>query len=267
VHYFDPHATYAPPGAYAEKLGVRRDDPLLAGGQNIVTFRSKPPGEKEIATLVALYDAEIAFTDAEIGRLLDGLGFGKLGKTVVVLTADHGEEFGDHGGMLHGRTLFEEMIHVPLLVAGGDLPSGRVVDTPVSLVSIAATLAELAEATPPADLAGRSLVRALHAAPDTPTMVFAELATTNAVHRGAAIDGTWKLVLNRGFVPSLYDLATDPAERTSLHESQGERRTILQKEIGAHNKVGSKARAAAPPMERSLSANRREGLRQLGDFE
>lgn len=268
VHYFDPHASYTPPAAYAERFGVAADDPLLQHGQGFVTFGSKPPAAPELAKLVALYDAEIAFTDHEVGRLLDGLG--PAAETVVVVTADHGEEFGDHGGMLHGKTLFEEMLRVPLLVAGADLPAARVVDAPVSLVSIPATLAELAKVAkvaPAAGLAGRSLVPALRGTPEAPVTIFADLAPTGATHRAAAIDGAWKLILNRGFAAALFDLASDPGEHTSLHQSNGERTMALQKALGEHNKAGYKARAAAPPKERALDADRRERLRQLGYVE
>lgn len=243
VHYFDPHASYTPPVAYAERFGVKAEDPLLARGQAMVTFGGPPPGAPDLATLLALYDAEIAFTDHELGRLLDGLG----NEAIVVVTADHGEEFGDHRGMLHGRTLFEEMIWVPLLVAGADLPPGRVVETPVSLVSIAATLTELAGVPPSPGLAGRSLVPALRGGAPAADIVFAELATANALHRAAAIDGTWKLILDRGFAPVLFDLAADPDERARRQHGVADRVVALQKALGDHTRAGFKARGAAPP--------------------
>lgn len=250
VHYFDPHANYTPPAAWAARFGVAADDPLLARGHAMVTFGSSPPDAPVLATLLSLYDAEIAFTDAEVGRLLDGLGIGGTtsptngAATYVAVTSDHGEEFGDHGGMLHGRTLFEEMLRVPLLVSGGDLLTGRVVDVPVSLVSLAATLAELAHATLPAG-GGRSLVPILRGAPAPAEIVFAELAPPYAFHRSAAIDGSWKLLLGRGFQPSLYDLAADPGERADQERGFPQHSMPLQKALGEHNKAGFKARTAA----------------------
>lgn len=269
VHYFDPHASYTPPPDYAERFGVKADDPLLARGQAIVTFGAKPPPPDQLATLVALYDAEIAFTDHEIGRLLDGLGVpgDHARDTVVVLTADHGEEFGEHGGMLHGRTLFEEMLHVPLVVAGAGVPTNRIVEAPVSLVSIAATLADLAAVPPSPTFGGHSLAPAIHGAAAVSEVVFAELAPSLAIHRSAAIEGTWKLLLGKGFVPSVYDLATDPGERTDRRQNAGGQTAALQKAIGEHNKAGFKVRASAPPEKRTLDAERRERLRQLGYVE
>jgi arylsulfatase A-like enzyme len=264
VHYFDPHASYSPPAAYAAKFGVQPNDPLLAPGQGAITFANKVPEARELATLQALYDAEIAFTDHELGRLFDRLG---LADAVTIVTADHGEEFGDHGGMLHGKTLFEEMLHVPLIVAGGGLPAGRVVDAPVSLVSIFPTLGELAKATLPAGLPSRSLVATLRGGAPAPEMIFADLAPAGAAHRAAVIDDSWKLILNRGFVPLLFDLASDPGETKNRNQGEGARTMALQKGLGEHNKAGFRARAAAPPVQRALDADRRERLRQLGYVE
>jgi hypothetical protein len=75
----------------------------------------------------ALYDAEVAFTDSEVGRLLAGLDeLGLAERTIVVATSDHGEEFLDHGGFEHGHTLYAELTHVPLIVRAPGLAPGRV---------------------------------------------------------------------------------------------------------------------------------------------
>jgi arylsulfatase A-like enzyme len=182
---------------------------------------------------------------------------------VVVVTADHGEEFGDHGRMQHAKTLYEEVLRVPLFVAGGDLPTGRVVDTPVSLISVFPTIAELARAEPPPGLPGRSLLPVLRGGALASEPMFADLPS-GAVHRAAAIDGSWKLVLDHGFVPKLYDLASDAGETTPKNQSEGARSVAMQKAIGEHNKACFRARVAAPPVARALDAERRERLRQLG---
>jgi arylsulfatase A-like enzyme len=268
VHYFDPHASYAPPRAYAERFGVAADDPLLGRGQNLVV-RGKPPPEDVLATLRKLYDAEIAFTDHEVGRLLDGLGVERESApgSVVVVTADHGEEFGDHGGMEHGKTLFDEVLRVPLLIAGTGLPGGRVVETPVSLVGIVPTITELAGIAAPAEGRPASLVSALRGGEAAAGPVFATLAPPTAKHRSAAVEGTAKVILDRGFKALLFDVARDPGERTNIAEADFVRSRNLQLAIGAHNKAGYKARGAAPPEKRALDADRRERLRQLGYVE
>ncbi len=265
VHYFDPHASYAPPRAYAERFGVAADDPLVGPEQNLLV-RGKPPAEPVLATLRKLYDAEIAFTDHEVGRLLDGLGVERDGApaSVVVVTADHGEEFGDHGGMEHGKTLFDEVLRVPLLIAGSGLPPGRVVEAPVSLVSILPTLTELAGVPPAAGGPGPSLVPVLRGGEAPAGVVFATLTPPIAKHRSAAVEGTAKVILDRGFKALLFDVARDPGERTPINDARLER---LQRAIGAHNQAGYKARAAAPPEKQTIDADRRERLRQLGYVE
>ncbi len=261
AHYFDPHASYSPPAAYAAKFGVAADDPMRGPAQALVTLTGKTLQGPHLATIVALYDAEIAFMDTEIGRLLDGLRAERSRDTVVVVTADHGEEFADHGGVQHGRSLFQEMLRVPLLVAGGDFPAGRVVDTPVSVISIVPTLAEIAATIPPDGLTGRSLVAELRGATAAPQAIFADLPA-GAKHRAAVVDSTWKLLLDKGYMPVLYDLARDPGELNPSTEAS--LKTALQKTLGAHNKAGYRARAAAPPTERVLDHDRRERLRALG---
>jgi len=265
VHYFDPHASYSPPVAYAEKFGVHADDPLRGPAQPLVMYK-KVLTAQELATLQALYDAEIAFTDHEIGRLLDGLGFGHTRDTLFVVTSDHGEEFEDHGRMQHAKTLYEEMLRVPLFVAGLDLPAGRVVDAPVSLVSVFPTIGEIARAELPPGLPGRSLVPVLRGAAPAFDLMFADLPAGMA-HRSAVVDGSWKLLLDHGFMPVLYDLASDPAESTPRNESEPARVAALQKVLGDHVRTSMEARGAAPPVQRVLDADRRERLRQLGYVE
>lgn len=262
VHYFDPHASYSPPPAYAERFGVPANDPLRGPVQAMVMME-KTLTAAQLATLRALYDAEIAFTDREVGRLLDGLGFGRVQDTVVVITADHGEEFSEHGRMQHTRTLYEEVLRVPLVIAGADLPAGRVVDAPVSLVSLFPTVAELAGTEAPAGLPGRSLVPALRGADLAAEPVFADLSS-GLVHRAAVVEDTWKLLLDRGFAPQIYDLATDAAETTPQNANQAGRVAAMQKAIGEHNKTCIRARGAAPPVASNLDSDRRERLRQLG---
>ena len=118
LHYFDPHSVYQ---AHPDQVG---------------TFGSKRP--------VDLYDGEIAFTDQHIGRVLSGLeGLGFDDDTVVVFTADHGEEFRDHGGVDHGHTLYQEQLHLPLIIrVPGEEPGRhpgmvRSIDLPATILDLA----------------------------------------------------------------------------------------------------------------------------------
>ena len=109
----------------------------------------------------AAYAGEVLYTDHEVGRFLEFLDSSGLSdNTVVLITSDHGESFGEHGRLGHGSALFEEELQVPLLLrAPGRSQAGLQVDTPVSLIDIAPTLLELAGIDAPGAMQGKSLVR------------------------------------------------------------------------------------------------------------
>jgi hypothetical protein len=181
VHYYDPHEPY-----------ILHDD-------------AANPAD----TPFAAYLGEVAHTDRQIARLLDALGAG-LDEVAVVLTADHGEAFGEHGHRFHGTDLFEEQIRVPLWVCpprGRPLPPAA---APVSAIDIAPTLLDLAGVEAPAAFAGRSLLREAGSAP-----VFAEII--RGARMQAAIGVRHKLVRYLdGDVRLLFDLERDAAERVDL---------------------------------------------------
>jgi arylsulfatase A-like enzyme len=128
VHATDPHFPYLPPPRYArafERRDVSRATYLALveamrpfhNGQERWGTRPAPIVERDAALLRDLYDGEIRRADAGFGVLLDALAArGLLAQTIVVLTADHGEEFLEHGGIAHGQTLYGEALHVPLLI-------------------------------------------------------------------------------------------------------------------------------------------------------
>lgn len=144
LHYFDPHDPYVPPPGFDERFGEASGSAL----------------EDEVRR----YDGEIAFADAALGRLLDGLAAHGLDrKTVVAVTADHGEGLMDHGVMRHGVHIYEAFVRVPLVLR---LPSrrsaGARVATPVSLVDLLPTLVELGGLRADSRLwQGRSLARGI----------------------------------------------------------------------------------------------------------
>jgi len=270
AHYFDPHAGYFPPPAYATRFGVAEDDPLRGEAQwpLLLTFDA-PAGPADTATLRKLYDAEIAFTDQQIGVLVEAVRARARRPTYFIVTSDHGEEFGDHGGIQHGRALWEELIRVPLIVLGPDVPPGGVVDTPVSLVSLWPTLAELLGAAPPAQADGPGLADLLRGGvPARAPRVFADLLPRfprdRHLHRRAVIDGPWKLTVAPDRATALYDLASDPGERHDLGRAQIGRTKLLQAILKAHHAVANSARTELPPETVTLTEERRERLKALG---
>jgi arylsulfatase len=155
LHYTDPHEPYLPPPRWRDRF-VREasgfDETLLNGKR----FTRVPLDGDELAAVRAHYEAEIAFVDHEVGRLVDALG----NDVIVVLTGDHGEEFRDHGAFLHGHTLYQELLRVPLLLAGPGIPRDRTSAVPASHVDILPTVLELARVPSPPSVNGRSLLGA-----------------------------------------------------------------------------------------------------------
>jgi arylsulfatase A-like enzyme len=223
VHSVDPHVPYNPPkhflslyyeGRYRgplvpRKSGVQLDD-ARAG-----RFRVGP-ADRLFAE--ALYDGEVTVADHYFGRLLDLLESSGLAKdTLVVVTADHGEEFWEHGNPGHGHTLYNELTRVPLLIGPSPLvPAARVVEGDVEMVDVAPTVLGLAGLPIPGEMQGRTLSGAILAEEPVPSPAF-------AVHEGriaAAQVGRWKYQIYRGGAERVFDLARDPSEMRDLAAEQ-----------------------------------------------
>jgi arylsulfatase A-like enzyme len=171
-----------------------------------------------------LYDEEIFFTDLWIGKLLDYVAAQPWAdRTAVVVTADHGEVFGDHGMTRHAHELWEELVHVPLFIA---LPkvAPRVIEEPRGHVDLAPTIAELLGAKLPAALPGTSLVGELRGGEAAPRDVIADLPEDEYnERRRALVHGRTKLIAFGNDVRfALYDLEADPREANELSKKRPE---------------------------------------------
>ncbi len=188
------------------------------------------------------YDGEIEFVDQWIGTLLDALEQHGLDRnTAVVLVADHGEAFGEHrvaGRKIyyHGKSLYDELLRVPLIIAVPGLEPRRI-DTPVMLLDVAPTILELVGAPRPGGFVGRSLAPALDGAELPPRDLFAQLLPAPYWnHRAMAMvsgDGRYKLILD--LAPhrhtELYDLVADPHEQHDLARDDPARTAALRKRL------------------------------------
>lgn len=276
AHYFDAHAVYDPPAEFRERFadprdraasglvfGTREHMLLLRSGR--LTLDPSVLGRAE-----RLYEAELAALDAELGRLLDGLdALGLAEDTVVVLTADHGEEFLDHGGFEHGHTLYDELLRVPLLVRlPGVVPEGQVIHAPVGLVDVAPTLCELAGLEVPSSFGGRSLVPALAGGP---LAARAHLAHGNfwGPPLTSWTSGDLKLIVTPAHDGSperveLYDLSSDPAEATDLAADRPGDTRRLREELEAVRAHLVRGSGGAPVELDEATRSRLEALGYLG---
>jgi HEAT repeat protein len=195
------------------------------------------PGFDFGTTDVDRYDSEIAYSDHVVGKVIS-LIEKRRPNAVVILAADHGEEFGEHGGRYHGTTLFEEQVHVPLVVVAPGLTAHRVAG-PSQLVDIPATVLGLLDIPIPARMRGTDLGPwlATPAAPsDRLPPAFAEVEDKRMV-----VLGSEKLVcdVSKDFC-SLFDLASDPHEARDLADSRPARMAVLRQRLDSW--LGEQAR-------------------------
>lgn len=163
VHLFDAHNDYLPPKGF-DQFDTDYQGPIDGSG---VTARDSQvlPGmdPRDLEHLRALYLGEVSWVDHQVGRLTEQLrAQGLADNTLIVLTADHGEEFFEHGHKVHRTHLYRETVQVPLIMSWpGRLPAGKRVAEPVGLVDITPTVAEITNTGLPAAVSGRSLVPAM----------------------------------------------------------------------------------------------------------
>ncbi len=218
LHFLDPHAPYGDRAGSSTSLvldlmAFQRDGatgtPFRAVG--LTRAGEYRPGPAERRRIRALYREDVDTVDREIGRLLDYLQtHGLRGRTAIVLTADHGEEFWDHGGLEHGRTLYEEVLHVPLVVAAPGRPAASHAAL-TTVLDVTPTILALAD-VPPRPLPGRDLLAGA-AAPAEPLPIGSTLF-------GEEWSGTrsadWKAMRSEHGEARLFDLRNDPDEQRNL---------------------------------------------------
>lgn len=200
VHLFEPHEPYDPPSRFRS-----------AGGDE------------------TRYDGEVRAADEAIGELVRTFRRRYPDATVIV-TADHGEEFRDHGGMYHGTTLYDEQVRVPLIWSSPGVVEPRVVEAPVEHVDIAVTLLAALGIPRDARMRGDDLGPALRGRDHpVPTRAFADIADLRMV-----TDGRFKAICAaRAERCELYDVVQDPRERRNLAEREATRLEGFRAEIAA----------------------------------
>lgn len=227
IQTMDVHNPYAPPppfdGRFRDTGRSARDEPVSpAEAARELGVEPTPEVLRRLGNLARglrrldpdQYDACVAYADHELGNLLDALaGLGRSDDTVVAVTADHGESLGDGGRILHGYSLHEELVRVPLIVSGPGQPGGRRSREIVSLLDLAPTLADLAGIAVPESYRGRSLLEPPPLA--SPPSAVGELSLSGATADRFIREGPWKLVIGRGR-NELFDVERDPATQTPL---------------------------------------------------
>ncbi len=228
------------------------------------------------------YDGSIRGMDAELARVVERLEeLGIADDVLIVFTSDHGEEFGEHGEIFHGQSLYAEMIEVPLVFKGPGVPAGVRVDATVEAVDILPTVLELAELAAPDVVQGRSLVPALRGEALERQPAFAEkwvrdkedlTVRRQGVESFAVVDERWKLIHNTkrlDGVPEfeLYDRFADPNESNNLAEANPGELARLRGELDAWRQRVGKVAYDAGADGAGATADELEQLRALGYVE
>lgn len=224
VHLWDVHYDYEPPAEFDLFNPDYKGD---RGGDKIPNLMAKNVSDEDAAHILALYDGEIRYADHTISTLLDALEeAGRLDDTLIVFTADHGEEFGEHGRYGHNKTLYDEVVHVPLIMRWpGHIAAGRQIAGSVSMVDLAPTLLELADL--PADPShwGHSFAAALLGEGEPaarPAPMELAIGRADPKRKRAPMEGLrtreYKVIRERpGEKPVVFDLLDDPRERKPLN--------------------------------------------------
>ncbi|MDP8222988.1 MAG: sulfatase [Candidatus Lernaella stagnicola] len=227
LHLFDPHHPYAPPDKYVRQYeGDCRREPGNMASLGKLFDRDATGRDQLLACLIRRYDDEIHYADEQLGRLFAYLKEKALwDQTLVVFLSDHGEEFLDHGSVLHAITLYQEQLHVPLILAGGPpglLQAGSRVKGRVALYDIMPTLLDLFDIKPKATMTAQTLLPHLRGKTQPDRDVIAE---TNDVgpDRMTLLSGPAKYlyapdahVFQQHMSAEFYDLAGDPGEKHNL---------------------------------------------------
>jgi arylsulfatase A-like enzyme len=264
IHYYDVHSDYRSRDEF-ERMFVQPYAGLADGTTaQLMAYREGKAalGAGDAPHLIDLYDAGVRQMDEELSRLFTALPVDEA--TLLVVTSDHGEEFFERGGVLHGRTQYQEVVRVPLILRGRGLPAGTRLGAPVSLVDLTPTLLAAAGAPVPDRLDGTDLSPLWSGGGEPPRgrVLFGEADHTNvelditrAVRRGPH-----KLLFDRRTgALALFDLDADPAERLDVAPAQ----PGVAAELRAHLDRFLRLRPeATTPVE--LSPEERERLRSLG---
>jgi len=219
VHFYDPHLTYTPPDSFAD---LWRDlsytgefDSSWGQRETVVNVNRGVIGlsPEDLYNLEALYDGEIAYTDHEISRLLSGLRErGITDDCLVILIADHGEEFLDHSKMGHAHSLYQELLHVPLIISGAGFQPGSVCSLGVSQADILPTVLSWAGIESPYSGFGHDLLSPAFPIRTVPSgMNMEEGYVVTSLRENLKVH-----LFDHGSVAIMFDLQNDPGEHDPL---------------------------------------------------
>jgi arylsulfatase A-like enzyme len=245
VNYMDAHFPYVPPAPYSVRFPGRRwhmaQDDLEAEMEVIYHGQGQPAGYR--AHCESQYDGGIAYEDAQIGTIVDWLKrHNAYDNTMIVVTSDHGESFGEKNRVGHANSPYQNLLHVGLLIKYPHSSRRGVEEAPVSLVDVAPTTLTTLNLPVPDTMQGRTLAEGVPAG----RRIFAETFISPVMHSPDCPDGCvtktvveWPLKFIKNLTngkPEFFDLSQDPHEQHNLFATQQERAAILRDHLDEWSK-------------------------------
>ncbi len=272
LHMWDPHWNYIPPSPFDTMFDPDYDGDLDGSNflERIGPTRDSKLSARDLEHLLALYDGEIRFTDHHLGRIIARIEeWGQLDNTIILVTADHGEEFFDHGRVGHAMTLYDESVQIPLIIHyPPKVPPGTVVNEQVRTRDVPATLLSLAGISVPdyfglpadtPEFRAMDLSPWIEGRPRLPKLpAYGDLRGN--IH--SLRTETRKFIYEGAFdYPQYFDLTTDPEEQNNLARRGSKRVKTLRQSLRlfAEAEVGPRPAERTEPDRKHL-----ERLRSLG---
>ncbi|MCK4328436.1 sulfatase-like hydrolase/transferase [candidate division WOR-3 bacterium] len=241
MHLIDVHHPYIVKREYLDAIGAETISQVKA--KMLIDKLSREPdniwkyvNRYEMNSVIDLYDSELAYTDAMIGRFLESSL--DLAKTIVIITSDHGEEFGEHGGF-HRIKPYDEMLHIPLIFAGPNVPKNVVVDESVSSIDIAPSILDLCGLPEEVLFEGETLLSIMRGERKEGVVISEydrRRVDGDSAPEGKVFiirNGCWKLIV-REQGKEMYDLESDPKESCNMFEQHLEIANALRSKLTEH---------------------------------
>jgi arylsulfatase len=272
LHVMPPHHPYEYAGPFKGKFSKNYQSSLEPTLTSLAKLDKKTlqASEQDRRHIIALYDEALRYADSIVGTLVSDLQQrGLLDNTILVVMADHGEAFAEHGRWLHSSTVFNELTHIPLIVRfpkSVKLPAKTVPDL-VQLSDLAPTLASLAGLTvPPDSFKGKDLSPALFGGAGFRHAAFSRCLAEPNLLWSVEIPGAKGIFNQRGNLTGLYDLTTDPGEKQDIKGTDvmlaQQLTAIWQKWAPQQPLIG--AAIKVPPQKLEMDEEIKKSLRSLG---
>lgn len=255
LHYMDPHDPYSPSPPYDKMY------PYVKGDSN--------------SENISLYDGEIRFADEYIGRLFEKLkSLGVYDKSLIVITSDHGEAFGEHNDKRHGHTVYNELLKVPLIIKyPGSAGANVRIEKQVRIIDIMPTILEVAHIPCDINLEGSSLLTLLHGKRQMNfcEYIYVELDYNDNVMQGLIKNNEWKYIFTKKSIlrnvekmgqEELYNLIEDPGELNNLREQKRMILNVMRNKIDFYKRHCEKM--AIRPSQAELDHETIQNLKSLG---